>query len=148
MCTVAAQGKMDLVVAPRMYCNGGKDVVFEEPTYYGIEKTKTRDRISINVDTIIVCTGFQLSFDWLDAPGLETNPRYWFKHAFPTNGKLAEKIAFLGYARPHQGGIPQCSKMIARYVAQLLARHVTLPSNYKDMALAEGACEDDCFHMS
>lgn len=147
MCTVAAQQKMDLAVAPRIHCQG-KKVVFEDPIYYGIDKTETRDEISIDVDVIVACTGYDISFDWLEAPGLEANPRFWFKHAFPTQGNLGEKLAFLGYARPHQGGIPQCSEMVARYVAQLLAKKIALPANYKEMALAEGVCEEQCYHMS
>ena len=73
------------------------------------------------------------------------SPRYWFKHCFPTADKLANKLAFLGYARPHQGGIPQCAEMLARYVAQMIAGNLALPNDYKQRALAEGTCEEECY---
>merc|ERR1712032_15737 len=147
MCTAASKRQMDLVVAPRIRCDSNT-VVFEEPTYYGLEKKDATEDLSIDIDVIVACTGYKVSFDWLEAPGLDTNPRYWFKHCFPTCSNLGQKLAFLGYARPHQGGIPQCAEMLARYVTQLILKNARLPDNYKDLALVEGACEEDCFHLS
>ena len=47
-----------------------------------------------------------------------------------------------------QGGIPQCAEMLARYVAGLLTKKFELPSNFRDLALAEGKCEEEGFHES
>ena len=110
MCTVAARGEANLVIAPRVRFDpdNGHRVVFEEPAYHSLEKRDKSDA-SINVDVVIACTGYELSFDWIRVPGgFDTNPRYWFKHCFPTEDGLASKLAFLGYARPHQvsSGIP------------------------------------------
>jgi hypothetical protein len=147
MCTAAAKKQMEMVVAPRMRYESNK-AVFEEPVYRGVEELGTKDDISIDIDVIVACTGYKVSFDWIEAPGLDSNPRFWFKHCIPTSGNHGNKLAFLGYARPHQGGIPQCAEMLSRYISQLVLKTKTLPGNYKDLAQAEGRLENECFHMS
>jgi len=147
ICTTAANKQMEMVVAPRMRCESNR-VVFEEPLYRGLEKLDNTDDIPIDIDVIVACTGYKVSFDWIEAPGLDSNPRFWFKHCIPTSGNLGKKLAFIGYARPHQGGIPQCAEILSRYISQLVLKTKTLPDNYKDLAQAEGKCENECFYIS
>ena len=47
-----------------------------------------------------------------------------------------------------QGGIPQCSELLARYIAQLISSKVKLPRDFRDAALVEGRCEAEGFHVS
>ena len=71
------------------------------------KKDEQFEKIDIDVDLIILCTGYGLDFDWIGVEGeehsIEPNPRKWFKHCFPPG--LGHKVAFLGYARPNQGKI-------------------------------------------
>ena len=82
---------------------------------------------------MIVCTGFHLNFDWLQPPTpVQPNPRLWFKHCFPPG--LGDKLGFVGYARPAQGGIPPCSELLARYIGLLLTGKRKLPVDYAERA--------------
>ncbi len=104
----------------------------------------------IDADVIVACTGFGLDFDWITTsdPNVEltTNPRTWFKHCFPP--KMGDSLAFLGFARPHSGGIPQCSEMAARYIALLYSGRRELPTDYAQLAIAEGEAEAACFNLT
>ena len=80
------------------------------------------------------------------ASSLEANPRTWFKHCFPPG--LGYKLAFLGYARPAQGGIPQCSELLARYAALLVTGERALPADYAQRALDEGRAETEVFYVT
>ena len=47
-----------------------------------------------------------------------------------------------------QGGIPQCSELLARYIALLLNGERTLPKNYDVQALIEGRAEAETFYAT
>ena len=147
MAVAAARGEIDIAVAPRISCEGSK-ITFHEPSYFGNDFTKDPDEIDIDVDVIVACTGYGVDLSWLNTPSghISPSPRTWFKHCFPPS--MGEHVAFLGYARPHSGGIPQCSEMLARYIAQLRIGAVELPRNYAEIAKQDGGCEDECFHLS
>ncbi len=96
-------------------------------------------------DIIVSCTGYKTQFKWLKEP-LEIRPRTWFKHCFPP--QYGEKLFFLGWARPHQGGIPACAEMLARYGALLVSGRRYLPSDFAERAEREGAVETNFYEGS
>jgi dimethylaniline monooxygenase (N-oxide forming) len=79
-------------------------------------------------DAVVICTGFHMEFPWLKLKDFIPNPRAWFLHCFPKG--LGHCLFFVGYARPHQGGIPVMAEMLSRYIALLLRGERVLPSNY------------------
>lgn len=55
--------------------------------------------------------------------------RQLYKHVFHPD--LGERVAFIGWARPAQGGIPACSEMQSRYFALLCSGKRTLPEKHE-----------------
>ena len=144
---VACKG-LDIIVSPKMEINGST-ATFQDAFYFGKDEEKT-DEVDVEFDTVILCTGYKLDFEWIGIEGentiIEPNPRKWFKHCFPAG--LGDHVAFLGYSRPNQGGIPQCSELLARYVTLLLKGERELPSNYAELALREGEEEKATFYAT
>jgi len=153
--TAAARGLLDVVIAPNatiaddtvrfldaQVFGAGGDGAAAEPT-----RCETLDQ---QFDVVVACTGFGLDFDWITTSDpeiqLTANPRTWFKHCFPPD--MGEFLAMVGFARPHSGGIPQCSEMVSRYIAQLYLGHRRLPADYPEQAIAEGAAEAACFNLT
>lgn len=144
---VACKG-LDIIVSPEVqFIENGDIARFKNVSFMGKDENEV-DQLDVEVDTVILCTGFELNFDWINVgkDPIEANPRKWFKHCFPP--ELGNKIAFLGYARPAQGGIPQCSELLARYVALLLSSERTLPEDYAIQAIAEGRAETETFYAT
>ena len=144
-CTAAARGQLRLVVAPKATFSG-TSARFEGVRYQGTGSrmdTRTREATLEDVDVVVACTGYEMDFSWLDAPGVAWNPRSWFKHCFPVG--WGARLAFLGWARPHQGGIPACAEMLSRYLALLLSGERTLPADYAERTKREGADEEALF---
>ena len=142
---------LDIIVSPKMnFIGDGKTARFENVSFMGKDENDTLASADIEVDLIILCTGFSLDFDWIKIEGgredIEANPRSWFKHCFPPG--LGDKVAFLGYARPAQGGIPQCSELLARYVALLLKGERVLPEDYAKQAMKEGQADTETFYAT
>ena len=169
----ASQGKLDIIIAPSIdvcACEDNDDATqtirFQNPEFYGTnfieEEEGRKDFIELDFDVIVCCTGYQLDFNWLHienddsnlgkVEGVNTNinPRTWYKHCFPTqqHGNLRSKLAFLGFARPHSGGIPACSEILARYIGQILIGNKQLPLSYTELALIEGNHEAELYHQS
>jgi dimethylaniline monooxygenase (N-oxide forming) len=141
LCTAAARGKVNIVVAAKAMFEG-RDAVFADVLHRetaGKADEAPRDAKMIGIDVVVLCTGYQTDFSWLDVEGLDWNPRTWFKHCFPA--RYGDALMFLGWARPHQGGIPACAEMLARYAAMILAGTRSLPADYAERALSEGADE-------
>jgi len=141
---------LDIIISPKVDFRGddGRTAHFEDISFMGREAKDVKE-FDLEVDLIILCTGFRMSFNWLDVGegnDVEVNPRKWFKHCFPPG--LGHKMACLGYARPAQGGIPQCSEMLARYAALLVSGERTLPSDYADQAIKEGQAEGEVFYTT
>ena len=76
-------------------------------------------------DLVLLCTGYRPHFAWLHSGIFEANPRKWFLHCFPP--EMGSKLAFIGYARPQQGGIPPGAEILSRYLALLLCNARRLP---------------------
>jgi dimethylaniline monooxygenase (N-oxide forming) len=142
LCTEAAHKRVRVVVA-RKASFAGTSVRFDEVIdQAGASRTRIDPRGASleHVDTVILCTGYRTDFTWLTAEGLDWSPRSWFKHCFPPG--WGDKLMFLGWARPHQGGIPACAEMLSRYIAMILDGRRALPADYAERTRAEGATED------
>ncbi|MEO1460598.1 MAG: hypothetical protein AAFV49_24000, partial [Pseudomonadota bacterium] len=89
-------------------------------------------------------------FPWLDVGATKTLdwcPRTWYKHCWPP-GFAKGELAFVGWARPHQGGIPQTSELCARFHALLLSGDRQLPRNVDDLVAAEAKAENEFYNLS
>lgn len=90
---------------------------------FGIERLEEdavvfSDGSRVKADVVMCCTGFHEN----DLPTVieGTKPlivRDLYKHAFHPD--FGGRVAYIGWARPAQGGVPACSEMQARYFAQL-----------------------------
>lgn len=144
---VAYKG-LDIIISPKVDFINGNVAQFQNVSFMGKDENNINE-VDVEVDMVILCTGFSLNFDWIrieGEEGIEANPRKWFKHCFPPS--LGHKMAFLGYARPAQGGIPQCSELLARYVALVLKAERILPKDYAKQALREGQLETETFYST
>ncbi|KAF2117896.1 hypothetical protein BDV96DRAFT_489322 [Lophiotrema nucula] len=97
-------------------------------------------------DVVLLCTGFRTTFPWLKLPAFDTNPRSWYLHCFPKD--FGHCLFFVGYARPHQGGIPAMAEILSRYISLVLRGDRKLPSNYADRARLRQDAEREHYHIS
>lgn len=98
---------------------------------FGIERLEGdtvvfSDGSRVKADVVMCCTGFDES----NPPTLieGTKPlavRALYKHAFHPD--FGGRVAYIGWARPVQGGVPACSELQARYFALLCSGTKTLP---------------------
>lgn len=98
---------------------------------FGIERLEEdavvfRDGSRVRVDVVMCCTGFEES----NPPALiegarPLTVRELYKHAFHPD--FGGRVAYVGWARPAQGGVPACSELQARYFALLCSGTNTLP---------------------
>lgn len=138
-------GRLEFVVAAKVSFEPNA-ATFSEVFQIGLDETAEDPNKTFridNLDTIVWCTGYKTHFKWLEVPNIEMNPRTWYKHCLPPH--YGPKLAFIGWARGHQGGIPQMAEMCARYVALLLSGKRKLPANYEELAIAEGQAEEVFF---
>lgn len=142
LCTEAARGRARVVIAEQA-AFAGREVTFssilDDGTDHGDRSPPPAVRVS-DIDVVVLCTGYRTDFSWLAVEGLEWSPRRWWKHCFPPG--LGHALMFVGWARPHQGGIPACAEILSRYIAMVLAGARTLPADYAERAASEGADED------
>jgi dimethylaniline monooxygenase (N-oxide forming) len=83
------------------------------------------DGTSATVDGIIACSGYSISFPFLDAcVTAGTDPRKWFKYIFYNEDP---SLAFVGFARPIFGSIPGLAELQSRYVAKVFSGACHLP---------------------
>ncbi len=109
-----------------------------EANFSGIERI-TKDSVVFKdgrqekIDTIMFCTGFKTTFPFLDVKIENTRDLYkqMFHHDFD------KTLAFIGFARPHQGGIPSLSEMQSRYFAQLCSDAKKFPERHERVRQAE-----------
>ncbi|MEL7145518.1 MAG: hypothetical protein AAFO69_04050, partial [Bacteroidota bacterium] len=140
LATMSDKGKLNIIVSKSMQSDG-KKVTFPETVMYKGEAMDQTSK-SFEFDAIIACSGYQTKFDWLDVD-IDFNPRTWYKHCFAPG--YGEKLMFLGWARPHQGGIPACAEILSRYGALLIGGERTLPADYEHRALKEGRIEREFY---
>ena len=137
------KNKMELLISPTIVSNG-QTCSFQMPN--GSEEQRT-------FDAIVLCTGFQHCFPWLHLPDnkktttpFSSNPRSWYLHCFPAS--LGQRLFFLGFARPHQGGIPAMAEMLSRYIALLLNGERRLPADYAVRASRDATAEREYYFLS
>ncbi|MFC3032804.1 flavin-containing monooxygenase [Pseudoalteromonas fenneropenaei] len=75
------------------------------------------------IDAVVFCTGYQLSFPFLEYK--INNMRDLYKQMFIP--EVGASLAFVGFVRPQQGGIPVIAEMQCRYLAQLASGTKALP---------------------
>jgi hypothetical protein len=132
-----AKGQQDLIIGNKLEFKG-KTVIFTEVLQknWDFYDEPSSTPIEIEVDVVIQCTGYQSNFDWLKGVDFDWNPRTWFRQSIPPRHQ--DHLAFLGWTRPHQGGIPPCSEMLSRYLALLWTGQKTLPEGWEEQAEKEG----------
>jgi dimethylaniline monooxygenase (N-oxide forming) len=86
-------------------------------------------------DGIVLCTGFAFSLPFLTKEDQFGDIRDCYLQMF--HPRLPE-VAFLGFVRPQQGGIPLMAELQARYLALVWGGQRTLPSNIETLARADG----------
>ncbi len=86
------------------------------------------DHSTLEVDAIVFCTGYEESAipsNWIKDVEI-SDVRQLYKHAF--HPELGRNVAFFGFARPRQGGVPVLSELLARYFALLCSGERELPA--------------------
>jgi len=145
MSQACSEGKMDVVVSKTAEFFG-TDVVFPDSILRNMEEfEKPQSLIFKDIDVIVCCTGFKP----VPMKGLEhidLDVRSWYKNCFVPG--YDDRLAFLGYARPHQGGLVAVSEMLARYCALLARGDRKLPKNYAELAKVEGGLSDAYFSQA
>ena len=99
------------------------------------------DGTGVTVDTIVCNTGFVDDFSFVKDVDI-TRPRQLYRHMF--HPALGSSVAFIGWARPAEGGVPACSEMQSRYFALLCSNKRTLPPREKleELIQRENSAED------
>ena len=125
-------GKINIKPTPIAELNG-PDVIFEDGT-------------RVTPDVIMLCTGYRQSFEFVKDVEVR-NMRELYRHVF--HPKLGGRVAFIGWARPAEGGVPACSEMQSRYFALLLSGKKALPptGQLEDITRKENALEEASFHV-
>ena len=146
-----AHGSVDVVIAKTAQFDGLSctfpDVICHNQDFY----PKNPISLTRDFDIVVCCTGYTNDFTWLDASAackdLHWCPRTWYKHCWPPGFQNGE-LSFIGWARPHQGGIPQTAELCARYQALVLAGEKKLPTNMAQLAQLEGDAEEAFYVLS
>jgi cation diffusion facilitator CzcD-associated flavoprotein CzcO len=86
------------------------------------------DATGVTADTIVCNTGYVDDFSFIKDVDI-TYPRQLYRHMF--HPALGSSIAFVGWARPAEGGVPACAEMQSRYFALLCSGRRTLPDKEK-----------------
>ncbi|WCN11183.1 flavin-containing monooxygenase [Marinomonas mediterranea] len=99
------------------------------PNIGGIERFEGntvifKDGTHEEIDAIVFCTGYKLSFPFLQRK-IECMRDLYKQIFIPSVGS---SLAFVGFVRPQQGGIPVIAEMQSRYLAQLASGVKSLPS--------------------
>lgn len=82
------------------------------------------DGSGVTVDTIVCNTGYVDDFSFVKDVDV-THARQLYRHMF--HPALGPSVAFIGWARPAEGGVPACSEMQSRYFALVCSNKRTLP---------------------
>ena len=83
-------------------------------------------------DAILFCTGFMFDLPYLSQDVKFSNIRESYLHMFHPN--FGENLAFIGFVRPQQGGVPLMAELQSRYFAQCCIGNKKIPENYAELA--------------
>ena len=137
MCEAMQDERIELLVSPSVTVQGNV-------CDFNMPGGTTKRRY---FDAIVLCTGFRFGFPWLHIPShISQSPRSWYLHCFPP--ELSQSLFFVGFARPHQGGIPVMAEMLSRYIALLLRGDWKLPSDFAARAHRDGKAEEEYYWLS
>lgn len=89
------------------------------------------------LDVVMFCTGFEVRVPFLSLKFTATRDLY--KQMFHPDED--QSLAFIGFARPQQGGVPAIAELQARYFAQLCSGTKRLPSRERRLEIAEHEAE-------
>lgn len=110
-----------------------------KPNLSGIERfSKTsvlyKDGETSEIDAVVFCTGYETKFPFMT--GRETTKlRRLYLQMFDPD--IGDSLAYIGFARPQQGGIPAIAEMQARYFSQVLSGNRANPSVSTQRLVAE-----------
>jgi dimethylaniline monooxygenase (N-oxide forming) len=135
MCEAIYDGDLKCIVCPTIKSED-LTVIFRTPDEQILRK---------EFDLVVLCTGYRPQFPWLNDGELAVNPRKWLLHCFPP--EYGSKLAFIGYARPQQGGIPACAEILSRYLALLLRDERQLPVDRNILAQRDEIAERQRFSL-
>ncbi|KAL1881309.1 hypothetical protein Daus18300_001162 [Diaporthe australafricana] len=135
MCEALHQRKIEALISPTVKAN---DTLCDFVMADGMVKQRS-------FDAIVLCHGYRTEFPWLKVP-VSPNSRDWFLHCFPPD--LGHSLFFVGYARPHQGGIPCAAEMLSRYIGLLLRGDKSLPGDYASLARDNQLAEREYYSLS
>lgn len=135
MCEALHEGKIEVLVSPTI-SSSSQSCTLDMPD--GARQRR-------DFDAVVFCTGFCTSFPWLKLKGFDTNPRSWYLYCFPEG--VGHCLFFVGYARPHQGGIPAMAELLSRYIALLLRGEKVLPLDYAAQARRDAEAEREYYFM-
>lgn len=121
------------------------------PTFGGIARCEGRridfaDGQSTEADIVMQCTGYQegaIPSGWIDDVEIP-DVRGLYKHMFHPD--VGRDLAFIGWARPVQGGVPAAAEMQARLFALACSGHWDLPDRDELRArIASDAAREDAY---
>lgn len=92
------------------------------------------DGTGVTVDAVVCNTGYYDDFSFVKDVDI-TRARQLYRHMF--HPALGSSVAFIGWARPAEGGVPPCSEMQSRYFALLCSNKRSLPPPEKLEQLIE-----------
>ena len=93
------------------------------------------DATSDDIDYIITCSGYRMSFPFLEGSDIPSmNQRKLFKGIFYNKDP---SLAYVGFMRPIFGSIPGISELQGRYAAKVIAGKCVLPDHAKRDAIIE-----------
>ncbi len=155
MCEALQNGKIDVLVSPTLSVRDDGRTCEFQTLGFSTDKARSDRHQAREFDAVVLCTGYRTEFPWLKVDpakyrGFRTdNARSWFLHCFPPGDVARDgRLSFIGYARPHQGGIPPMAEMQARLVALVLRGDRKLPRNLAALAVADETAERNYYYIS
>ena len=86
-------------------------------------------------DAVLLCTGYRLSIPFLPTSLTFEDVRDCYLHMFKPG--VSSSLAFVGFVRPQQGGIPLMAELQSRYLALVWAGKRCLPDDLEAAACAD-----------
>ncbi len=86
-------------------------------------------------DAILFCTGFKFDLPYLNEELQFSSTRECYLHMFHPN--FRDEVAFIGFVRPQQGGVPLMAELQARYFALCCKGEKKLPKNFSEFAMRD-----------